>query len=85
MPDIYQCNRSGHIQIFAQERNERADVYIIDDHGAPFVQRQDLYSMASLLDHLREFVTAAGQRCVDASGDPGVAMLPPIDIIELIT
>ena len=85
LPEIYQRNRPGHIQIFAQECNERADVYIIDDHGAPFVQRQDFFSMAALLGHLREFVTAAGQRCVDASGDPGLGMLPPIDTTELIT
>ncbi|MBI5618671.1 MAG: class I adenylate cyclase [Gammaproteobacteria bacterium] len=55
LPTIYTLNKPGRIQIFAAVRKQKADVYIVDEHGALFVQRQDAVDPRAVFDHFRRF------------------------------
>lgn len=67
LPRVYAQNRPGRVQIYAQQRGDRADVYILDERGLLLVQRQDCHDMKHLLHHYRRFLDNALPRCAAVS------------------
>jgi len=80
LPELYARNRAGCVQIFARQRNQHADVYIIDESGRLLVQRQECHAMAMLMHHYREFLTAALPRCAVATDSP--LLVETCEIVE---
>ena len=68
LPTIYMLNKPDRIQIFAAVRDQKADVYLLDEHGALFVQRQDAEDPRAVFDHFRRFFASLnrGERAGDA-------------------
>ncbi|MCB1745884.1 MAG: class I adenylate cyclase [Gammaproteobacteria bacterium] len=56
---LYRHNRPGVLQIFALPRGPRADVYIVDERGLLLAQRQDCYTVETLLQHYQQFLDSA--------------------------
>jgi adenylate cyclase class 1 len=84
LPDIYQHNRPGRLQIFARQRGNFADIYIIDERGLLLVHRQECHNMSALLHHYRRFLDTALPRCIyDSAGEAALADLA-IDTLELV-
>ena len=84
LPHIYQHNRQGRLQIFARQRGNFADVYVIDERGLLLVHRQECHNMPALLHHYRRFLDTALPRCsFDGAGDGALADLV-IDTAEII-
>ena len=84
LPHIYPHNRAGRLQIFARQRGEFADIFIIDERGLLLVQRQECHNMPALLHHYRRFLDSALSRCgFDVTGDEALATLA-VDTVEIV-
>lgn len=59
LPHIYPHNRAGRLQVFARQRGQFADIFIIDERGLLLVHRQECHDMAALLHHYRRFLDTA--------------------------
>jgi adenylate cyclase class 1 len=81
LPNIYRRNRTGVVQICAQQRGSRADVYILDERGVLLVDRQECWEMKSLLQHYRSFLEAALPRC-QMSRELGAT--PEVETLEVV-
>jgi adenylate cyclase class 1 len=77
---IYRHNRPGVLQIFAVPRGPRADVYILDERGLLLVQRQDCFTVETLLYHYRQFLDGALAHlpATESGGTP-----PPVETCEI--
>ena len=83
LPLLYQHNQRGRLQVFARQRGESADVYILDECGRLLTHRQECHTMAALLDHYRRFLASALPRCgvfAEYAAFGGI----PIDTVEMI-
>lgn len=59
LAELYRHNRPAAIQIFALTHVDHADVYILDEHGALLVQRQEYHTEGALFEHYRRFLESA--------------------------
>jgi adenylate cyclase, class 1 len=84
LPDIYAQNREGRVQIFAQRRGARADVYVLDEFGLLLAQTQECFSIEALLQHYARFLESALPRCYDSPGDEGSIAHIAIDMMEIV-
>ena len=84
LPFIYPHNRAGRLQVFARQRGEFADIFIIDERGLLLVHRQECHNMAALLHHYRRFLDTALPRCsFDGAGDIALADLA-VETVEIV-
>ena len=72
LPVIYCANKAGVIQVFARKRGKQADVYVIDERGYLVYNRQECYTMNSLLQHYQRFLDSALPRCFSSQTSPSV-------------
>ena len=84
LPAVYAQNREGRVQVFAQARGDRADVFVLDERGVLLVDRQDFYSIAALLQHYRRFLESALTRCFGSREDGEQIPDIEIDTAEII-
>jgi adenylate cyclase, class 1 len=85
LPDVYAHNRDGRVQVFAQARTGRADVYVLDERGLLLVQHQDCYTVEALLQHYRRFLESALPRCFGTPADDEQIADIKVDTAEIIT
>lgn len=85
LPFIYPHNRAGRLQVFARQRGQFADIFILDERGLLLVHRQECHNMAALLHHYRRFLDTALPRCsFDGAGDIALADLA-VDTVEILS
>ena len=58
MPQLYERNRGGVVQLFYQVRSTQIDVYVLDERGSLYTQRVELLSDVALVDEFDRFFTA---------------------------
>lgn len=84
LPQIFGQNRAGRVQIFAQRRGDKADVYILDERGVLLVQAQECFKTLALLQHYRRFLEAALPRCFASPEENDAAPDLDIDTVEIV-
>ncbi len=58
LPVIYAANKGGTVQVFAEQRNDQARIYVLDQRGALFTQQQTVDDLRMVFDHLNRFITS---------------------------
>lgn len=58
---IYAQNKRDTIQVFAGTHREKTDLYILDEYGGLYVERQDVNDLVVLFDHLKRFFDNVGR------------------------
>lgn len=81
---LYGVNKSGTIQVFAgSTRAQRIDLYILDEHGALFTQRQEATDIHAVFDHLTRFFENTRRHEATRGSATGPTTATPIEFYQL--
>ncbi len=62
LPQIYEANKAGVVQLFYWVNGKEVDIYVIDEKGSLFHQNLPLYDTPALLNQFRRFLESALRR-----------------------
>jgi len=62
LPIIYSVNKPGVVQCFYRVQGKSVSIYILDEKGSLFHQKEDFYDVYSLVKHLQQFFSAVHKR-----------------------
>jgi adenylate cyclase class 1 len=59
---LQRYNKPGIIQLYYLDREQQADIYVLDEHGSLYTQQIDYYDIPTMLGHYKHFFDAALKR-----------------------
>ncbi len=62
LPLVFKFNKPGVVQVFYKREGNKTDIYVVDENGSLFCQRQEVISEECLLGHLNRFFDSVLQR-----------------------
>lgn len=70
LAEIYTHNRPGRVQMFAAQRGPKLDIYVTDEHGDLYVERQVGQLLGTAVDHFGRFFQGLAALSEDGAGAP---------------
>ncbi|HHM04510.1 MAG TPA: class I adenylate cyclase [Gammaproteobacteria bacterium] len=85
LPRIYKINRPGVIQLVFKAGRESAEVYVVDERGALFLQEVEFHERSALINHFSVFFQAVLKRQrYEMLLEEGATPAPEVEFYEAV-
>ncbi|MDH5573415.1 MAG: class I adenylate cyclase, partial [Gammaproteobacteria bacterium] len=62
LPQLYLYNKQGDVQFFFETKEDKVDIYVLDERGSLFTRTQSFYDVSGLIKHYQEYFESVKER-----------------------